>query len=198
MQKNKNVIYYMNITTAINRWQKKNYGTLSSFLRNTNLPNNISSLNNNIKRNNLVKWSSSLNTIMSNGNNNNTIMYRGTNKSFITIDNIIVNKSFISCSTSKSKSSEFGNCIIQFKIPSQIKRHLMSNTGENETLIERNTKFTNVKYISMYKNIPVYSAQLEKYTPYRIIRPRTPNLQTKLSRKLNSNNESSNFNSNQN
>ena len=105
---------------------------------------------------------------------------------------VLKSRAFTSASSKFNIAKTFGNLVIEFTLPPNIKRHHIKNAHnyEFETLIQRNTQFTNFKHIRTNKNGKrVYSAKIE------LLKNNTPNLESRLQKlKLNPNeNESSNF-----
>ena len=104
---------------------------------------------------------------------------------------VLKSRAFTSASSNFTIAKTFGDLVLVFTLPSHIKRHHIKNTHnyEFETLIQRNTQFTNFKHIRTNKNgTRVYSAKIE------LLKNNTPKLENRLrNMKRNSNNESSNF-----
>ena len=104
---------------------------------------------------------------------------------------VLKSHAFTSASSNFTIAKTFGDLVLVFTLPSHIKRHHIKNTHnyEFETLIQRNTQFTNFKHIRTNKNgIRVYSAKIE------LLKNNTPKLKNRLRNlKRNSYNESSNF-----
>jgi hypothetical protein len=176
----------MKINNAINRWQKKDYATLTQFLSHHKLTNNMNDTNNLDK--NYIEWTKTLNMLMKKEYVKQYV-YRGLKMKRV-INNEITNYSFIAVSKSLDKASEFGDIIVKFHIPSHIKSYTFENDKEQEILVQRNTKLILDGVESVYKNKPVFTAKLIKYYEKRNI-PRTMLNYKKLV--LNSENENSNF-----
>ncbi len=104
---------------------------------------------------------------------------------------VLKSRAFTSASSNFNIAKTFGNLVIVFTLPPNIKRHHIKNAHnyEFETLIQRNTQFTNFKHIRTNKNGKrVYSAKIE------LLKNNTPNLESRLRQLQRSpNNESSNF-----
>ena len=168
---------------AIKEYQKGNYRSIGQYLR---------SGAHQQERN--AKWSKIVRNINSVINQSprgskNMIVYRGYTPGFIENGKNLLNRSFLSTSTNKSKAKEFGSVVVKITVPRNLKRHVMNATGESEILIERGTRLTNVKRVGKDN----YSARLtSNKTPFRLS-PITP-LKKYETLVLNSNNESSNFN----
>lgn len=112
-------------------------------------------------------------------------LYRGLNLS--SLPKVLKSRAFTSASSNLNTAKTFGDIVIMFTLPSNIKRHHIKNTHnyEFETLIQRNTQFTNFKLLKEYKNgKKVYSAKIEP------LKSAPVSIETRL---RNSNNESSNF-----
>jgi hypothetical protein len=107
------------------------------------------------------------------------------------VPKVLKSRAFTSASSNINTAKEFGDIIIVFTLPPHIKRHHINNAHnyEFETLIQRNTQFTNFKLLRTNKNgKKVYSAKIE------LLKNNVPKLENRLkSLKRNSNNESSNF-----
>ena len=105
------------------------------------------------------------------------------------VPKVLKNPAFTSTSSNFNISKTFGNIVIVFTLPSNIKRYHIKNNHnyESETLIQRNTQFKNFKHVRTNKNgTRIYSAKIE------LLKPNSPS--PKVRRKFNnSNNESSNF-----
>jgi hypothetical protein len=128
-----------------------------------------------------------LNALMTPGNRNETL-FRGL--MLKNVPNTLKSKAFTSASSNRAIAKTFAQngkkrgILIGFTLPKNIKRYHIKNAHnyESETLIQRNTQFTNFKFIGTNNGVRVYSAKIEHLSVPRVIR-----LQ------LNSNNESSNF-----
>jgi len=128
-----------------------------------------------------------LNTLMKSGKAVN--LYRGIVLSG-NVPKVLKSRAFTSASTNINVAKEFGNKIIFFTLPPHIKRHHIINAHnyEFETLIQRNTQFTNFKLLRTNKDgKKIYSAKIEFLKNVPQLKNRLRNL------KRNSNNESSNF-----
>ena len=129
-----------------------------------------------------------LNSLMKPGNSVN--LYRGLTLSG-GVPKVLKSRAFTSASSNLNVAKEFGDIVIIFTLPPHIKRHHIKNTHnyEFETLIQRNTQFTNFRHIRTNKNgKKIYSAKIE------LLKNNTPKLENRLRNlKRNSNNESSNF-----
>lgn len=180
---------------AIKRYQQTSeYGELARFLYSQNIPNDF---NLSKENHNLLHWTKELNDYLKNGSEMK--LFRGVRHNFYN-KNELVNKSFISTSKSLNKAAMFSNIVIQFILPKHIKsfsfkyKNKRINTlNEEEVLIERNTKFTNIIFEKKLGNIFLYSAKLIKF-----YKPRNSRWNNELEcrRKQivpNSNDESSNF-----
>ena len=129
--------------------QTTDYGKLGEFLYHHNLPNKI---NKNIKLNkNMINWTLSLNSVLKSGREMR--LYRGVRFEF-NKNNEMINKGFISSTKDIQKAKMFSNGkVIEFKLPKHIKSFSFkykstspNALNEEETLIERNTKFTNIQF----------------------------------------------------
>ena len=146
--------------------QTSNYGMLGQFLYSQNLPNKLNK-NTNLNKN-MVNWTSALNAVLKDGKEMK--LYRGIRFNF-NRNNELINKGFISASKNIKKAEMFSDGkIIEFTLPKHIKsfsfkyKSTSSNAlNEEETLIERNTKFTNIKFKKKYNNMYIYTADLIKY-----------------------------------
>jgi hypothetical protein len=116
-------------------------------------------------------------------------LYRGLTLS--SLPKVLKSRAFTSASTKLNTAKTFGDIVIMFTLPPHIKRHHINNTHnyEFETLIQRNTQFTNFRYIRTNKNgTRIYSAKIE------LLKNNAPKLENRLRNlKRNANNESSNF-----
>ena len=116
-------------------------------------------------------------------------LYRGLTLS--SLPKVLKSRAFTSASSNLNTAKTFGDIIIMFTLSPNIKRHHINNAHnyEFETLIQRNTQFTNFKLLKEYKNgKKLYSAKIESL---RNNKPQSPTLANRL--RKNSNNESSNF-----
>ena len=187
----------MDTKRAINRWQKENYHTLTQFLRAHKMKNNLRNYDLNEE---YIDWTKALNSVMKYENIKRNV-YRGLKSRYI-INDELISYSFTAASKSRQKASEFGNIVVMFQIPEHIKSHTFVNEGEQEVLIERNTKLKNFVFTGDYiNNKKVYVATLVKYRNHSNAQPNTERNELNLSAQLsklkklyNSNNENSNFN----
>jgi len=140
------------------------------------------------RTNNYNKNIKNLNSLMKPGNSIN--LYRGITLSG-GLPKVLKSRAFTSASKNLNTAKTFGDIVIMFTLPSNIKRYHINNTHnyEFETLIQRNTQFTNFRYIRTNKNgTQIYSAKIE------LLKNNAPKLENRLRNlKRNANNESSNF-----
>jgi hypothetical protein len=197
----------MKIDNSIKRYQNNNYTTLTNFLRAHNFNNSKNAYNNvRLSNKNIVNWSKALNSIM-HQTNYSIQLYRGLD---IDLSNKteLINKSFTSCTKdiriAKNYVKHANNndrTIIEFNLPPHIKRYNLkprNNDDEQEVLIQRNTKFINIKFKKMYNNHNVYTADIIRYYKHKNhSNVENKSLDNRLKNlTLNSNNERSNFGNN--
>ena len=194
----------MNCRKAINRWQKKNYSSLTQFLCAHKMNDKLSKSEN--KNKEYMQWTSAMNSLMKERNHTNYV-YRGMNSKFINSSMEIKNFGFLATSSSISEAAKFGDIILKFKIPPDIKSYTFENKGEQEVLIQRNTKLVKIKPLNppptlkikmMINHKFVFSAELVKLVNVSTPRNTSRNIDRLHQLKYNSSNENSNFSNNEN
>ncbi len=169
-------------------YQKGNYGSIGSYLREGGFQMNLDKKYTNIVR--------KMNKVINDSprGNKNIQVYRGYPTRFIEPGKNLLNRSFLSTTTNLNTAKKFGNAIVKITVPKNLKRHVMENNREKEVLIERGTRLIDIKYIRpLANNKHLYTAKLVSNKTKLANVPR-PTLNKYKALQLNSNNESSNFN----
>ena len=177
---------------AKNRWKKQNYGSLSNFL-NYHKPYNINNIVD-LSSQEYKDWILNLDKIMS-YENIDGFVYRGVSFDF---SKELINYRYVACSKDINIAKLYGDFIIRFIIPKNIKSYTFRNDKEKEILIERNTKFVFkgfVKTLNHGKIVidadikKIYKTRNNVGNPYISLSDKL----NQLSKMKNSNNENSNF-----